>query len=226
MLIHFLDSFSCDFPRGPFITPERSLAVSHGGRYAAQRHHGSHATNGIRASTKAKEEHSITRLPHLQNRGVTVDNVQRYAEPCRLAHDVMNPAVCTLGGKDPCVRLGAQAGVVKRKLHSRINLGFRTAACCSEELVNVADVFIRRQSPRLACSIRKDQYVFGHSTPNPRDAGRGQLVRSPRSHPRFIYRIRVIQHSHRRCRPRMPILPRKQGKRSRFELLRPLDGQS
>jgi hypothetical protein len=91
MLVHFLDRFLRYFASGLLIAEKGSGTVSHGGRYPAQRHNSGHAAHAVRASAEPEQEYAIAGLPHLQDRSVAVDDIQRYAETRRLARDVMSP---------------------------------------------------------------------------------------------------------------------------------------
>ena len=124
MLVHLLDGFFRDFARGPFIAEEGSGTVSHGRRHAAQRQNGGHAAHGVCASTEAEQEDVIAGLPQPQDRSVAVDYIHRYPKPCRLAYEVVDPAIGAGEEKYAAGRLRSQTRVVERQLFARINVQY------------------------------------------------------------------------------------------------------
>jgi hypothetical protein len=78
-------------------------------------------TNAI-PPAKAEQKDAIARLPHSQNCGVAVDDVHRYPEACRLANEIVEPAIGALSAEDTALRLRAQAWIVECQLFTWINV--------------------------------------------------------------------------------------------------------
>ena len=144
-----LRNLSC---RGP-VAKERRAAVGHGRRDTAERQYCCQASDRVGAATETKQKDAITGLPHLQDCGITVDDIHSDSEASRLAHEIVEPAISALSKKESGVRLRAETRVIEGQLLSRVDGRLWTAARRSVEFVDIADVLVRREPTGLSRSI-------------------------------------------------------------------------